>query len=333
MPANSIRYATRFRTYIVRNHTTPNCKIWEAARVTTAAPTFFKRIAIGEPGQIREQFLDAGVGCNNPTLEVLDESRLVFGDDRPLGVLISLGTGQKPTPSLAGSSTFQKILPRKLSEFANLVKVLAKIATDSETVADDVSRRFENIPDLYFRFNATHGTGEIALEEWARMDEVQALTRSYLQEPSVSNLVDAAVKRIRISMGKSVGPPVTLASVCTYFNYLPPSECVLNISSFALIPRIGGVISQTPVNSLSVSPTLFQNMPNASPTFTGRKVYLEILENHFSLEDGQSRSLRSRKSFLLFGMGGSGKTQICLKFAEDNRNRWAHVGLWLSPKC
>ena len=42
MPANSIKYATRFRTYIVRNHTTPNCKIWEAARATTAAPTFFK---------------------------------------------------------------------------------------------------------------------------------------------------------------------------------------------------------------------------------------------------------------------------------------------------
>src|SRR3954454_3673424 len=144
MPANSIKYARRFRTFIVRNYATPNCKIWEAARATTAAPTFFKSIAIGEPGQIKEQFLDAAVGCNNPTQEVLDESRLVFGDDRPLGVLISLGTGQKPNPSLASSTGFQKILPTKLNEFANLMKVLAKIATDSEKVADDMSRRFEN---------------------------------------------------------------------------------------------------------------------------------------------------------------------------------------------
>ena len=224
MPANSIKYARRFRTYVVRNHATPNCKIWEAARATTAAPTFFKRIAIGELGQIKEQFLDAAVGCNNPTQEVLDESRLVFGDDRPLGVLISLGTGQKSTPSLTSSTAFQKILPTKLNEFANLMKVLAKIATDSERVADDMSRRFGTVPDTYFRFNATHGVGEITLEEWERMDEVQALTHSYLQEPSVSNLVDAAVKRIRTPMDISMGTPVTLASVCTCFNHLPPSE-------------------------------------------------------------------------------------------------------------
>jgi hypothetical protein len=221
MPANNIKYARRFRTYTVRNHATPNCKIWEAARATTAAPMFFKRIAIGEPGHIKEQFLDAGVGCNNPTQEVLDESRLVFGDDRPLGVLISLGTGQKLTPSLANSTAFQKILPTKLNEFANLMKVLVKIATDSEKVADDISRRFGNIPDIFFRFNATHGAGEITLEEWERMDEVQALTHSYLQEPSVSNLVDTAVKRIRMSMGISVEIPVTLANVCTFLIYLP----------------------------------------------------------------------------------------------------------------
>ncbi len=221
MPANSIKYARRFRTYTARNHATPNCKIWEAARATTAAPTFFKRIAIGEPGHIKEQFLDAGVGFNNPTQEVLEESRLVFGDDRPLGVLISLGSGQKLTPSLANSTAMQKILPTKLNELAHLVKVLAKIATDSERVANDISRRFEKTPGIFFRFNATHGAGEIALEEWKRMDEVQTLTRSYLYESSVSNLVDAAVKRIRMSMAKPVGNPVTLAGVCTFFTYLP----------------------------------------------------------------------------------------------------------------
>jgi len=50
-------------------------------------------MAIGEPGRIKEQFFDAAVGCNNPTQEILNESRLVFGDNRFLGVLISLGTG------------------------------------------------------------------------------------------------------------------------------------------------------------------------------------------------------------------------------------------------
>ncbi|KAI9769204.1 MAG: hypothetical protein M1840_004333 [Geoglossum simile] len=39
-----------FRTYKTRDNANANCEIWEAARATTAAPTFFKRIAIGEEG-------------------------------------------------------------------------------------------------------------------------------------------------------------------------------------------------------------------------------------------------------------------------------------------
>ena len=152
------------------------------------------------------------------------------------------------------------------------------------------------------------------------MDEVQALTHSYLQEPSISNLVDAAVKRIRMSMDISVRAPVTLASVCTYFNYLPPSEYDPNNLRSALIPRIGRVMTQAPISSLGVAPTLFKKMPNASQNFTGRRVYLETLKDHFSLEGGQS-SPRRRKSFLLYGLGGSGKTQICLKFLENSQNR------------
>ncbi len=34
------------------------------------------------------------------------------------------------------------------------MNVLAKIATDSEKIADEISRRFENVPDIYFRLNA-----------------------------------------------------------------------------------------------------------------------------------------------------------------------------------
>lgn len=193
---------------MVRDYASPNCKIWEAARATTAAPTFFKRIAIGEPGQIKEQFIDAGIGCNNPADEVLNESRLIFGDDRPLGVLISLGTGEKLNPSLARSSVIQNMFPTKLA------KVLAKIATDSEKVADEISRRLQHIPNHYFRFNTRHGMGEITLDEWKRMDEVQALTRSYLHESKVSDLVNEAVIQIRTSTKKSVRTVVTLASVC-----------------------------------------------------------------------------------------------------------------------
>jgi len=99
------------------------------------------------------------------TQEILNESRLIFEDNCHLGVLISLEINQKTTSSLADSTTFQKILSTKLSEFINLMKVLTKIATDSEKLMNEISQCFENVFDIYFHFNATHGAGEITLEK------------------------------------------------------------------------------------------------------------------------------------------------------------------------
>jgi Cdc6-like AAA superfamily ATPase len=57
----------------------------------------------------------------------------------------------------------------------------------------------------------------------------------------------------------------------------------------------------------------------SSTNFTGRRGYLTKLRDFFSAEsDGPLR----RKSFLLYGMGGIGKTQICLKFTEENEDLW-----------
>jgi DNA replication protein DnaC len=53
----------------------------------------------------------------------------------------------------------------------------------------------------------------------------------------------------------------------------------------------------------------------SSPNFTGRRDYLTKLRDYFSFKPDEA--LR-RKSFLLYGMGGIGKTQICLKFTEEN---------------
>jgi hypothetical protein len=57
--------------------------------------------------------------------------------------------------------------------------------------------------------------------------------------------------------------------------------------------------------------------PNApsSMNFTGRRDHMAKLRTFFNTEPNEP--LR-RKCFLLYGMGGIGKTQICLKFAEEN---------------
>ena len=58
--------------------------------------------------------------------------------------------------------------------------------------------------------------------------------------------------------------------------------------------------------------------PNSSALFTGREDILKRLVDHFASQD---QGDRCRKSFLLYGMGGVGKTQICLKFVEKMAGR------------
>jgi Holliday junction resolvasome RuvABC ATP-dependent DNA helicase subunit len=55
--------------------------------------------------------------------------------------------------------------------------------------------------------------------------------------------------------------------------------------------------------------------PNSSPMFIGRKDVLDKLMEIFV--HGADR----RHSCLLFGTGGIGKTQICLKFTEEISDR------------
>ena len=55
--------------------------------------------------------------------------------------------------------------------------------------------------------------------------------------------------------------------------------------------------------------------PNPSNRFTGRTEVVAKLKRHFFGKTNDA--VKKRKFFLLYGMGGIGKTQICLKFLED----------------
>lgn len=69
-----------------------------------------------------------------------------------------------------------------------------------------------------------------------------------------------------------------------------------------------------------------------SPHFVGREEYLRELITFFQprCED----EVPSRREFLLYGIGGAGKTQICLKFAEQHSNMYGLVmETWRAAVC
>ncbi|KAF8686598.1 hypothetical protein AX14_003831 [Amanita brunnescens Koide BX004] len=66
-------------------------------------------------------------------------------------------------------------------------------------------------------------------------------------------------------------------------------------------------------------------MKHSSAMFSGCVEYLQRLRDYF----GSNVGLRGqRKSFLLYGLGGIGKTQICLKFTEENVDLFSNI-FWI----
>ena len=70
------------------------------------------------------------------------------------------------------------------------------------------------------------------------------------------------------------------------------------------------------------TPRSFQSIIPPLPTdmFTGRDHYLEVMRNSFQFPK-TSVEMGTQRKFVLHGTGGMGKTQVALKFVDENRER------------
>ncbi|KIJ39609.1 hypothetical protein M422DRAFT_175001, partial [Sphaerobolus stellatus SS14] len=181
-----------FRTYQSPEANTYNCMIWEAARATSAAPTFFERISIAGPGHPKQSYIDGGLGRNNPTKQILEEARLIF-PDRHVACIIRIGTGKPSTIFIPKPSFFQRILP------TDLITATIAIATDCEAIEQEVAQRFRSVPDFYYRFNVEQGMQSIGLAEFDKMENVVAHTGQYIRREEVrqrfANAISALYRR------------------------------------------------------------------------------------------------------------------------------------------
>ena len=69
-------------------------------------------------------------------------------------------------------------------------------------------------------------------------------------------------------------------------------------------------------------PRSFQSIIPPLPTdmFTGRDHYLEVMRNSFQFPKTSVEMGKQRK-FVLYGTGGMGKTQVALKFIDEDHDR------------
>lgn len=168
-----------------------NCTIWEAARATSAAPTFFKSIKIGPPASAIN-YVDAGLGYNNPIKEVLAEAARIFGDHARVTCVLSIGTGQSGSAEIRQQCChFQRMNP------VDLIRALEKIATDSGKTAEEMEQRYRNSP-IYHRLDVDRGLDSVYLDEWKRLGDVRARTKNYLRQERVSGRVDKVVDALSV---------------------------------------------------------------------------------------------------------------------------------------
>ncbi|KAF8699114.1 Patatin-like phospholipase, partial [Rhizoctonia solani] len=191
--------ARRIRTYATQHRPADTCEIWEAGRATSAAPSYFPPIKLkDEYGQLRS-YIDGGLGYNNPSKELLNEARDVFGPDHAIGCFLSIGTG------VDRNTGFQDV-----RRFNSAYDAFKAIALNSEQAHRELNEYFSRTPGVYYRFNAgarlvgPNGdedfAKQVALEGWHKMDQIENLTSQYLREEgSIRGLKRCAERLNRIA--------------------------------------------------------------------------------------------------------------------------------------
>ncbi|KAI0403728.1 acyl transferase/acyl hydrolase/lysophospholipase [Xylaria palmicola] len=140
-----------------------DCTIWQAARATSAAATFFKSIELGRDNV---EFIDAAFGYNNPCEVLIEEAKKQFPGHGQLQVL-SIGTGLGDVVTIEDSR-------------GSILKALKKMASSSAAVANRLDDRYGN-GGSYFRFNVDRGLEDITLSDWQKTSKISAHTMNYIQ--------------------------------------------------------------------------------------------------------------------------------------------------------
>ncbi|KAG6871401.1 hypothetical protein C0995_005005 [Termitomyces sp. Mi166 len=140
----------------------------------------------------------------------------------------------------------------------------------------DISTNCEAPIEDLLKLNVEQGLQKMALDDWNRLGEIKAHTVSYLQKAEIIQKVDSLVETLHN------GPQKVTLGILT-----APSATKEEILMEKLLPVV----------------------PAPSSLFIGREDILTQLEKYF-VDDSSSLKQKFQQHFVLYGLGGAGKTQI-----------------------
>ncbi|KAH6893795.1 acyl transferase/acyl hydrolase/lysophospholipase [Coprinopsis sp. MPI-PUGE-AT-0042] len=184
--------------------------IWEAARATSAAPTYFDRLSKGG-----KEFVDGGLGWNNPTFELLSELRAVYSKGFTIGCVVSIGTGIPPKLKLGSG----------LMSTKDFIAIMANSETVHNTANSITTMYPQAYEEKYWRFNMSKAASEqdwvekvvseywglrktvekkayedimVSMDDWEAIGMIRALTNKWLDHNDTKEQIQECAKRIAI---------------------------------------------------------------------------------------------------------------------------------------
>lgn len=196
-------------------HQSPECSVCDAARATSAAPTFFPLQRING-----RSFVDGGIEFNNPSHTIFDhyiKANLSL-KTRPTSIasvttiptpshtefnfsrvrIVNLGTGTKPGRSQPSrSSGIANLIPRPIRMALFLKSALKNIAVDSERTAGRLRSLAATSPHLSFvRFSADNGVCFVELDDYKQLAQIERLTVDYLNSDKIKEKIERTAAAI-----------------------------------------------------------------------------------------------------------------------------------------
>lgn len=180
--------------YILRNYQDQdesiNLTIADALAVTLATPPIFSPISISDDAANYE-YIAADIILSNPTRQLIAEAHKVFGSEKKVACLLSLGCGDLGTVAIPENSGLE-----------SWNSFLFRMVSDGEKEARVVASQMGHL-ELYHRFSVEYGLETFSVTEIVNPDNIIAKTAAYLEDASILEKIDVLIESLKIGHGTS----------------------------------------------------------------------------------------------------------------------------------
>jgi hypothetical protein len=271
LPAHDIRFPRVIRNYRSReNPWGDDIPVWKAAQLTTAMLGLTDNVSVGH-SLLPEPMTSGELRWSNPAPVLTIEASSVFPNGK-VSCIISIGSGEL----------------KVLSTHEDSETLFSRLAADCHVEAEEMSRRFQNVSDFYWRLNVDQGFQNLDEVDLEKLPKIVSSTAVYLSSHSTRQTFEHLTSILRTRQHRV---PIYRIS-----GQVPES-----------VPFPTGVAATT-----CPLPTLY---------FTGRESTLREIRQCFEVDSGRCNIV------VLSGIGGGGKTELGLEVVRQNRQMWVHLDL------